>query len=270
MGKSPFKFISLLLALSIPFWVMGAFTGQLTQVIPVNLPVSALMFVCPFLATAILSRSEKTIPIRGYIKDALDARKINNKAWYLPTLLLMPLVMVASYWVMRLIGMALPGPSIPAGSMLVFFLLFLIPAVCEEVGWTGYLTGPMQARYGAFGAGILIGFIWAAWHWLPLLQAGRDPVWILWHSLVTILARLIMIWLYNNTAQSVFSAVLFHTMINVSEFGFPNYGSHDNPMITCLVLAVVAGSVVYLWGPQTLAEFRFARPKAMQDPGSRN
>ena len=62
-----------------------------------------------------------------------------------------------------------------------------------------------------------------------------------------------MTWLYNNTGKSVFGAVLYHDVSNVSWQLFPNYGSHWDPRITGLILAFAAAIVIVIWGPRTLA-----------------
>lgn len=49
--RSPLKFFVLVFALSVPFWLLGAVTGG--QLSP-DLPVSALIFVCPVIAASIL------------------------------------------------------------------------------------------------------------------------------------------------------------------------------------------------------------------------
>lgn len=45
---------------------------------------------------------------------------------------------------------------------------------------TGYAVDPLQARYYALQAGILLGLVTATWHIVSLLQAERSPVWIAW------------------------------------------------------------------------------------------
>ena len=47
-------------------------------------------------------------------------------------------------------------------------------------------------------------------------------------------------------------------MMNVSEFLFPNYGSHYDPVITGVITAILAAVVTFLWGPRTLARFRYS------------
>jgi hypothetical protein len=59
----------------------------------------------------------------------------------------------------------------------------------------------------------------------------------------------------------VFAAVLLHAMDNVSVFTFfpDNGGSHYVPAITAALTAISAVIVSILWGPRTLARFRFVR-----------
>jgi membrane protease YdiL (CAAX protease family) len=48
-------------------------------------------------------------------------------------------------------------------------------------------------------------------------------------------------------------------MSNTSSFLFPNLGSHYDPVIAGIITALLAAAVVYLWGPATLARYRYAR-----------
>lgn len=162
--KSPSKFFLLIFVLSIPFWLIGAIAKQELP-LPINLPVSAFMFVCPLIAASILVYKENKIDgIKQLLKRALDYRRIKPKIWYLPILFLMPVIMLLSYWVMRLIGRPLPDPQISILAIPLFFILFLIPAVFEEAGWMGYAADPVQHRWGALGAGIIMGSVWGLWH----------------------------------------------------------------------------------------------------------
>jgi uncharacterized protein len=40
--------------------------------------------------------------------------------------------------------------------------------------------------------------------------------WIAWWSLGTVAARVIIVWLYDNTGGSVLAAAVFHDMVNVT------------------------------------------------------
>jgi membrane protease YdiL (CAAX protease family) len=250
------KFLLLLFLLSIPFWLFGGNKLPL----PINLPASALMFINPFVAAMILSyRWSGWNGVRELFKKTFDYQKISNRVWYLPTLLLMPVIMTLSYAIMRLAGLPLPEPVIPWAMVPVFFLIFLISAISEELGWMGLAVEPVQKRWGVLGAGLILGTVWAVWHTIPFLQTGNTANWIVWHSLTTVALRIIIVWLFNNMRSSVFSAILFHGMINVSEFLFPNYGSHYNPLVTGLVTWLVVAIILLIWKPETLSRFRHTK-----------
>ncbi|HZW04646.1 MAG TPA: hypothetical protein VFF68_12010, partial [Anaerolineaceae bacterium] len=112
-------------------------------------------------------------------------------------------------------------------------------------------------RWSALAASLLIGAFWGAWHIVPFLQQQRGPAWILWQALGMVPFRVLIVWLFNNTGNSVFAAIVFQAVANVSQFLFPNLGSHYNPLYPFIFLTVSAGIVVFLWGPETLARFRF-------------
>jgi len=220
--------------------------------------VSALQFVCPLIAASILVyREEKLGGVKRLLKRVFDGKRIKHKIWYVPIIFLMPLIMVLSYGVMLLLGRPLPEPYIPVLLIPILFVVFFLPAACEEVGWTGYLTDPMQERWSALTTGLILGAVWAIWHVIPELQANL-PAWVTGQFFSTIGLRILIVWLYNNTGKSVFAAILFHDMVNVSEFSFPNYGSHYDPVITGPLIAITAVIVTYLWGSNTLARYRYA------------
>jgi uncharacterized protein len=97
---------------------------------------------------------------------------------------------------------------------------------------------------------------------VPYLQTHNGPGWIAWQCIGTVGLRVIIVWLYNNTGKSVLVTILFHDSINVSEFLFPNYGSHYDPAITGILIIMTAVIVTFFWGPKTLARFRYGRTQA--------
>ena len=143
------------------------------------------------------------------------------------------------------------------GNYFHFFFVYFIGAIGEEVGWSGYVIDPLQNRYGALKASIILGFVWAIWHIIPWSQAHQTTTWIIWQSISTLFLRIIMVWIFNNTGKSVFGMVLFHTMINISPYLIPNYGSHYNPFIFAILLSIAVLIVVFLWGSKTLANYRY-------------
>lgn len=248
--RSPLTFFVLVFALSIPFWLAGA--ASELQLLP-GLPVSSLMFVCPAIAASTLVyRENKIASVIALLKRSFDYRRTRSKAWYAPVVLLIPGVTVLLYGLMRWMGVPVPIPQFPVLTALILFLAFFIAALGEELGWSGYAIDPMQDRWGAFPAALILGLVWAAWHFIPLFQAHRPPVWIAWWSLGTVAMRVIMVWLYNNTGKSVFAMALFHAISNLAWQLFPVHGSYFDQRICGLILLAVTAIVVAIWGPRTL------------------
>jgi membrane protease YdiL (CAAX protease family) len=250
-GRSPAIFFVLVFALSTPLWLVASLAR--IQLLP-GLPLSAVMVLCPLVASLLLVVFEGgSAAVTAHLKRAFDFRLINSKAWYAPILLLMPATAVLAYVAMRVLDLPLPSPVLSISLVPALFLLFFFAAVAEELGWSGYALDPLQNRYGALLASLIIGLVWAAWHVVPLLQVDRAPGWIAWWSVATVATRVLHTWLYNNTGKSVFGAALFHAMTNVSWQMFPNHGSHYDPRITGIIVAIVAMCITLKWGPRTLA-----------------
>ncbi len=245
-SRSPLKFFSLVFALSLPFWLAGSFTA--VQWLP-GLPVSSLMFVCPAAAALIfVYRENRAAGVAALLRRSFDYQRIAPKIWYAPAVLLMPALVAVSYGLMRWMGLRLPTPRFPLPASAAMLLAFLIAAFGEELGWSGYITGPMRDRWNALQTGILLGLVWAAWHLVPYWQAHRSPAWIAWQCLFTVAARVLLVWLYSNGGESVFAAALCHATANAGVFQFPFDGSDYDPRFTAPVTALAAAVVTAVWG----------------------
>jgi hypothetical protein len=93
--RSPLKFILLVFAFSIPFWYLGLGGAKLTDAIPINLPVSALGFVCTLSAALILTYKEsKSRGAVNLLMGVFDYKRTSRKAWFVPSILVMPAIMM--------------------------------------------------------------------------------------------------------------------------------------------------------------------------------
>ena len=163
--KSPLAFFRLTVAFSVPFWLLGVLSDR--QLLP-GLPVSAFSLLCPLLAALLLVyRQAQTSGMIALLKRAFDYQVIRNKLWFLPTFLLMPGVMLLEFGLLRWMGTAVPAPHFSLLTAILLFLVTFVAGISEELGWTGYAIDPLQERFGALPAAILLGLFWAVWHFIP-------------------------------------------------------------------------------------------------------
>jgi uncharacterized protein len=259
----------LVFVLSVPFWLVGPVADQLLQKeVPIDLPFSALQAVTPLIAASILVYGENgSEGVKSLLRRAVDYGKIGRKIWYLPILCLWPATMVLAFGSMYLMGAPLPDdPRFPILIVPLLTVVFLLSAAFEQVGWQGYAIDRLQGRWNALEAAVIVGLVWAIWHVVPLAEAHRAPTWIAWQCLGMVPFRVLIVWIYNNTGRSVFATIVFQATANVSQFSFPNHGSHYDPFIVGLILTFMAAMVAFLWGPQTLARYRFARWRGSEAP----
>jgi uncharacterized protein len=279
LKRSPLAFFVLVFALSLLFWLLVELLGPLAEHVSVGLPVripSGFNPVSPFVggympliaACILVFREERPGGISRLLKRAFDLKRIRNKIWYVPIIFLNPLIYVLSYGAMLLLRRPLPQPHISWSTVPIFFVYFFFEAVGEEVGWTGYVTDPLQERWGALKAGLILGAVTAIWHIIPGLQAHQTLTYIAWQGLNDFTGRILTVWLYNNTGKSVFAVILFHDMYNISYVLFPNNGSQYDPAIAFPITVVIVVIVIFFWGTQTLARYRYARPQASIGDGS--
>ncbi len=234
---APFRFFVLTFVLSLPFWALGSLAAR--DILP-DLPISALMVICPALAAVMLIwRAGGAGAVKRFLSGAIDPRGMRLWVW-LTALATMPLAMLLSALWLTATGQYLPVPQIALGQTLALFALFFLAATLEEVGWAGYATGPLARRHGLIRAGLIIGVVTLLWHLIPLLQTGRAWDWIAWWALGTMARRLILTWLYIRGGQRVFAASLFHAMSNLSWMLFPVMGSHYDPVSVAVILVGMA------------------------------
>ncbi|MFI6712730.1 CPBP family intramembrane glutamic endopeptidase [Nonomuraea sp. NPDC050478] len=237
-------FFPLVFLFSVPFVVVGSLSSA--QIVP-GVPLSGLAFVCPALAAAVLVHREGGMDgVRALAGRAFDAGRVGRKAWFVPALLLYPAVVALSYVLLRLSGTSLPDARISLTSALSLAAALFVGALCEELGWSGYATRPLQARWGPAWAALILGSAWAVWHWPALLQVGRPVSWIAWWSLGTVAARVIMVWLFAHMGGSVLAMALFHMTLNLAWQLFPVDGSHFPVALVAVLMTIVAVTIVVL------------------------
>lgn len=264
--KSPLTFFLLVYGLSIPFWIIETMID--VKGLPLDIPITDILAAfAPLIAAGILVHKEKgRVGIKKLFARIFDVDRITQKIWYVPIVFLPALLYFLIYLTIHFAGLPLPGQwIIPFGSIPLFLGVFFLGAVVEETGYMGYAIDPMQERFGALGASILMGIPWVVWHYPSIIQQGHNWTWIAWATLGTVGVRVLIVWIYTNTGKSVFACILFHTLLNIGRPLFPADSAHnplvDYPAIHYSILAIAAGIVVFLWDSKTLTQYRYsARP----------
>jgi uncharacterized protein len=260
--RTPLKFFLLVYALSLPLWILETMID--VKGLPLDIPITdiAAAFTPLIAASMLVYKEEGHSGVKRLFQRILDFSRITKKLWYLPVLFLPFLLYILIYLIIYFIGLPLPSTFyIPFQSIPFLFPLFFVGAICEEIGYMGYAIDPMQDRFGALGASILMGIPWAVWHYPSIIQQGHDLTWIAWATLGTVAVRILIVWIYNNTGKSLFACILFHTMLNTGRPLFPKDDLHnplvDYPEIHYSVFVITAVVVVFLWGAKTLARYKY-------------
>ena len=253
--KNITAFFVLVFIFSLPFYILASLVpGEMAMFIGLTLALA------PFSAALILVFWEnRSFGTKRLLKRSFDYKRVTIKSWYFPIFFLFPILFLLALGLMIFMGAPLPDPIAPVLAAPVAFLAFFLFALFEELGWMGYAFDPMQERWHALIASLILGVIWAAWH-IPLyVFAGLDPLWIAGQLISLIGIRTLIVWIYNNTGKSVFAAILFHAVYNVCTIMITSFYTSLGHLFTSIFIIITAVIVVFLWGPETLAQYRLSK-----------
>jgi membrane protease YdiL (CAAX protease family) len=144
--------------------------------------------------------------------------------WYLFIFLGIPLVFILG--TVFLPGSAASFDHLSAATWLSYLWKFpLVLAVggplLEEPGWRGFALARLQAKWGPLVGTLILGFLWAAWHYPQYLMpgwaaqnGGFNVRAVAVFTLSVMLLTIVMSWVFNNTRGSLLVAILLHASIN--------------------------------------------------------
>ncbi len=136
--------------------------------------------------------------------------------WYLLALLL-PFIDVFVLLAMSLFGTPVTLADRPAYEYPArFFTTLLIAGALEEFGWRGFLQPRLQQKYSALTSAIVVGLIWAVWHFPVVYFGGASYESGDFFGFLIILPlwSIVMAWLYNSTNGALLIPMLFHASTN--------------------------------------------------------
>ncbi|WP_425996002.1 CPBP family intramembrane glutamic endopeptidase [Caulobacter sp. DWR1-3-2b1] len=252
--RSPLKFFVLLFALAIPIGWAGRSLG-VVGVMKIPVADLGLAFV-PMIAALILVATEKGWRGAGkLLKQTSELKGLCDLRWLFATLGLPPLIYLLTWVLVQVSGVEGVAEVKLANSVPLLAVFFLL-AIGEEVGWTGYATEPLQSRCGALGAALILAIPWWLAHLPSMAAVGATTTDMAWWALGAAGVRVLIVWLFNNTAKSILAAVLFHALLNAGRSAtFPAAGSHYAPhyqIASYLIIGALAVAVVLVWGPTSL------------------
>lgn len=195
---------------------------------PIILPLLALpiSYIPALLAALVLHRNGSSEDWRAF-RQRLATWRVGLR-WYAVALVTLPLVHLA--------GVALTSQS---GGHFPFHLerfallpLFLITNLGEEIGWRGYALPHLQQRFHSLTASLILGVVWAAFHWVAFLQ-NPTLSWgfLVVGSLMLIAMSIVLTWVFNHSRQSVIVATAAHAMYDVVSIGVVPFGETTTPLL---------------------------------------
>jgi uncharacterized protein len=149
--------------------------------------------------------------------------------WYAVGLVGVPLAVMAVLLPLSLVSADF-SPAIittddKAGLLMAGITAGLLAGVFEELGWTGFAVPRLRMDRGVVAAGLLLGVVWALWHFLPYAGESGTPAGAL--SLeaflppvvffVTVLPvfRVMMTWVWDHT-ESLPVAMVMHASLSAT------------------------------------------------------
>lgn len=124
----------------------------------------------------------------------------------------------------------------------------------EEPGWTGFAVPKLRKRLNILRTGLLVGFVWGVWHFLPTYwgsgdAAGKLSLALLLPPLVFYAAvlpayRMLMVWIFERTASLLVVMVMHASLTASSLFILAPAVQGTDLILYYLILAVLLWAAV--------------------------
>jgi membrane protease YdiL (CAAX protease family) len=129
--------------------------------------------------------------------------------------------------------------------------------IFEEGGWRAFAIPRLQEKYSALTSSLIMGVIWSVWHLPNFFTVGTDHYGMpfLWFLLAITSTSVLMVWIMNNTNQSVLMTILFHGSIILwghflpAQLEFQN-GDQVAFWLTCAFSVLASLVVIFVKGTQ--------------------
>ena len=232
--------------------------GSLTAALLAGIPTHPLILPFVALAVSYIPAALAVLMLRlgGDADERLALRRRLTTwrvglRWYIAAVVLVPTaylagVALATFW---------DGMFPVHLERFAFLPLFLITNLGEEIGWRGYALPRLQQHLTPLTASVILGAVWAAFHWVALGQNPDRPWGYIAVGTVSLVAMsVVMTWLFNHTGGSIVLMVLLHATYDVVSIGVVPLVETTVPLLAFglsgAVLCLIAVALLLLEGPQ--------------------
>jgi uncharacterized protein len=227
----------------------------------VAIPVSYVPAILAWMFLRVVGSAEERHDLRHRITTVRVGWR-----WYAFAIVL-PVIHVAAVGLASLAGGTIPFHP----AMLAILPLFLVTNFGEEIGWRGYALPKLQERMSPLAASLVLGLVWAAFHWVALLGNGQNALAYIAISTLQLTAMsVILAFVFNNARQSLPLVALVHAMYDTVSIGVMPLVETGVPLLAFSLgaglTALFAIGVVGATGP-SLALRRGAPSAAAQAAG---
>ena len=168
--------------------------------------------------------------------------------WWAIAVGLWPVVFILGNAISTAVG--LPVPAITTAGewywlaldVFLTFLFFLFGGGgLEEPGWRGFALPLLLKRYSPLLSSLILGVIWAFWHW-PYAVSGGSPWLMIFFLQQCVPLAILFTAVYSRTRGSLLIAILLHASINTTTFYLP-----ESIVATILWMLLCLGLAFWMW-----------------------
>lgn len=219
-GREVVTFFVLTLALSWAVWLPGAL--GIVEFGSFTLAVIVIGGFGPLVAAALVTWLVGD-SLRSWVGQLLRWRV--HYGWYLAAFTIPIVMFAATFIVYSALGnpveqaeviQQIPVYLLPLIFVLNMVFVFLLGGGQEELGWRGFALPRLLNRLNAVTASVVIGAVWALWHFPLFLMDGSsqfDQPFVP-YAIGLLALSIVFTWLYRGTGRSVFLAMILHASYN--------------------------------------------------------
>lgn len=176
-----------------------------------------------------------------------DFRQMFKRTKIIPVVMaiIWPIIIVS---VSKLTLILIKGDSLSSvefGSLgLGVTLAIIIGCIGEEIGWRGYLLPVLVEKYNnKTVASIIVGILWGFWH----IGDYGEGLGFIFFVFSTIGLSIIMTWLYYKGKQSIYTAIIVHSVYNISGVFLAVVPSSGVASLTYRIISAVIPGVIGIY-----------------------